>query len=69
LSTNTRNNSHTSNTSDKTPSKYRIIKDGWGNRANFQALYGLKMTPEDLEEGNAILQAMQEADREEALDQ
>lgn len=44
-------------------SKYRIVKDGWGSRPNFQASYGLKMTPEDLEEGNAILDAFLEDDR------
>ena len=39
-------------------SKYKIIKDGWGSRVNFQASYGLKMTPEDIETGNAILEEM-----------
>lgn len=39
-------------------SKYRFIKDGWGNRVNFQYSFGLKMTPEDIEEGNIILEAL-----------
>lgn len=46
-------------TSSRSTSKYKIVKDGWGSRTNFQASYGLKMTPEDLEEGNQILEAMQ----------
>ncbi|KUJ14612.1 uncharacterized protein LY89DRAFT_686305 [Mollisia scopiformis] len=46
-----------------TPSRSRIVAKGWGDRHNFQASYGLQMTPEDLEEGDAILKAMQEADR------
>ncbi|KZV91721.1 hypothetical protein EXIGLDRAFT_719112 [Exidia glandulosa HHB12029] len=37
------------------PTKYSVIKDGWGSRPNFQYSYGLKMTPEDLEEGEEIL--------------
>ncbi|KAK9235403.1 hypothetical protein V1525DRAFT_410064 [Lipomyces kononenkoae] len=44
-------------------SKSSIIRDGWGSRANFQASYGLKMTPDDLEEGEAILNALLERDR------
>ncbi|KAF2146075.1 uncharacterized protein K452DRAFT_315333 [Aplosporella prunicola CBS 121167] len=43
-------------------SKYQIVKEGWGNRPNFQASYGLKMTPEDIEEGNRILETFQELD-------
>ena len=41
------------------PRKYKIIKDGWGSRSNFQFSYGLKMTPDDMEEGNRILEGMQ----------
>lgn len=48
------------------PSKYRIVKDGWGSRSNFQASYLLGMDPEGLEEGNRILDAFIEADLEEA---
>jgi hypothetical protein len=44
-------------------SKDKIVKDGWGSRSTFQASYGLKMTPDGIEEGNRILEAMQEADR------
>ena len=43
-------------------SKYKIVKDGWGNRTNFQASYGLRTTPGDLEEGDGILELMQEND-------
>ncbi|KAG0138812.1 hypothetical protein HOY82DRAFT_5315 [Tuber indicum] len=43
-------------------SKYKIIKDGWGSRANFQASYGLGMSPEGLEEGDSILETMQCSD-------
>lgn len=43
-------------------SKYAIVKDGWGDRRNFQASYGLKMTPDDLGEGKRILEKMQEYD-------
>jgi hypothetical protein len=45
------------------PSKGSIVKDGWGSRSNFQASYGLDMTPEGLEEGETILNAMQDADK------
>jgi hypothetical protein len=40
----------------------RIVEEGWGSRSNFQASYGLRMTPEDLKVGNAILKAMLEED-------
>ncbi|PSR81706.1 hypothetical protein BD289DRAFT_372325 [Coniella lustricola] len=43
---------------------YRMIKDGWGNRPNFQASYGLGMDPEGIEEGNRILESFREADRQ-----
>ncbi|KAL1672386.1 hypothetical protein EV122DRAFT_224768 [Schizophyllum commune] len=39
----------------KRPTKYSIIKEGWGNRVMFQASYGLRMDPDDLAEGEAIL--------------
>jgi len=42
----------------------KIVKAGWGNRTNFQASCGLKMTPDDLEEGKAILKAFEKADKE-----
>ena len=44
----------------------KIVKAGWGSRSNFQASYGLKMTPDDLEEGKAILKAFENADKETA---
>ncbi|PWW77882.1 hypothetical protein C7212DRAFT_77912, partial [Tuber magnatum] len=43
-------------------SKYKIIKDSWGSRSNFQASYGLGTTPGDLEEGDRILEAFQKYD-------
>jgi hypothetical protein len=49
-------------------SKYKFIKDGWGSRPLFQASYGLKMTPEDLEEGDSILEALMEAEEEDRAD-
>ncbi|KAF2175442.1 kinase-like protein [Zopfia rhizophila CBS 207.26] len=45
--------------SNKHCSKGSIIRKGWGDRVNFQASYGLKITPEGYEEGDAILEAMQ----------
>ncbi|CAF9905595.1 MAG: hypothetical protein GOMPHAMPRED_003278 [Gomphillus americanus] len=44
-------------TYDKPMSKYEFLKP-WGGRENFQASYGLKMTPDDIDEGNAIIEAM-----------
>ncbi|KAL1968790.1 hypothetical protein VTN77DRAFT_1151 [Rasamsonia byssochlamydoides] len=52
----------------KPKSKYQFVKENWGNRPNFQFSYGLKMTPEDIEEGNLILEALMEMDREEMED-
>ncbi|KAJ4386397.1 hypothetical protein N0V93_009292 [Gnomoniopsis smithogilvyi] len=45
-------------------SNYGMVKDGWGSRPNFQASYGLGMTPEGIEEGNAILDKMREYDNQ-----
>lgn len=42
--------------------KYAIIKEGWGSRRNFQASYGLPMTPEGFKDGNAILDEMRKHD-------
>lgn len=47
------------------PSKYKIVKDGWGTRSNFQGSYGLGMAPNDLEQGEKILDAMLRANKEE----
>ncbi|ESK91191.1 hypothetical protein Moror_2911 [Moniliophthora roreri MCA 2997] len=49
---------------DKPRSAYQIIKDGWGNRVNFQLSYGLRMTPEDLQEGDLILDVLEKHERE-----
>lgn len=46
------------NPTRKRPTKYSIIKEGWGDRPNFQYSYGLKMGPDDIEEGNAILEQL-----------
>lgn len=45
------------------PGRDKIVRDGWGSHTNFQASYGLRTTPEGLEEGNRILDAMMENDR------
>ena len=47
----------------------KIAKAGWGNRNNFQASYGLKMTLDDFEEGKAIIKAFEKADKEMAKKQ
>ncbi|KAJ3711553.1 hypothetical protein EV361DRAFT_919770 [Lentinula raphanica] len=38
-----------------TPSRAQVARQGWGNRLNFQLSHGLRMTPDDIEEGNLIL--------------
>lgn len=46
-------------------SDYTMIKEGgWSSRSNFQASYGLSMTPDGIEEGNEILQSFRDADAE-----
>ncbi|CRK14808.1 hypothetical protein HYQ45_000515 [Verticillium longisporum] len=35
----------------------------WGGRQNFQHSYGLKMTPDDIAQGNAILDSMAKNNR------
>ncbi|KAJ0103752.1 hypothetical protein J7T55_001371 [Diaporthe amygdali] len=60
---------NTANTADTSAifqprSKYRIIKDGWGSRTNFQGSHGLKMDPDGLEEGNLILEGYQQCERD-----
>lgn len=55
----------TSSSTFQPRSKYRIVKDGWGSRTNFQGSHGLKMSPDDLEEGNLILEGYQECERAE----
>ncbi|KAJ3162703.1 hypothetical protein HDU86_003676 [Geranomyces michiganensis] len=44
-------------------SNYQFYKQ-WGSQHNFMASYGLKPTPEGYEEGNAIREAFQAADRQ-----
>ncbi|KAI9697690.1 MAG: hypothetical protein M1836_004640 [Candelina mexicana] len=56
-STNQTSSSNTSNGPEPF-TRYRVIKDGWGSRRKFQASYGLDMSPEGIEEGNAILEAL-----------
>jgi hypothetical protein len=36
----------------------RHIANCWGDRRNFQASFGLKVTPDDLKEGDAIIEAL-----------
>lgn len=55
----------TSSSTFQPRSKYRIVKDGWGSQTNFQGSHGLKMSPDDLEEGNLILEGYQECERAE----
>lgn len=57
--------SSSSNNNSNKPSAthYSVVRDGWGgSRANFQASYGLDMSPDGIEEGNAILDAFIEQD-------
>ncbi|KAH8774410.1 hypothetical protein F5883DRAFT_641031 [Diaporthe sp. PMI_573] len=50
------NNTETSSSTYQPPSKYRFIKDNWGNRINFQLSHGLRFDPDDFDEGNLILE-------------
>jgi len=43
-------------------SNYKMVKDGWGSRPNFQASYGLNMNPSGIAKGNKILDAFRQAD-------
>ncbi|KAF8427693.1 hypothetical protein EV426DRAFT_699759 [Tirmania nivea] len=47
------------------PSSQNQIIKSYGGRVNFQASFGLKMTPEDIEEGNRILEGFLQHDKEE----
>ncbi|KZV98129.1 hypothetical protein EXIGLDRAFT_728954 [Exidia glandulosa HHB12029] len=40
---------------DRPPTKYSVLKS-WGGRPNFQHSHGLKMIPDDIDEGNTILE-------------
>ncbi|KAH7097903.1 alpha/beta hydrolase fold-domain-containing protein [Auriculariales sp. MPI-PUGE-AT-0066] len=42
------------------PTRYSVVKDGWGTRLNFQHSYGLRMDLDDLEEGDRILDVILE---------
>ncbi|KAI9782186.1 MAG: hypothetical protein M1835_004077 [Candelina submexicana] len=72
-STNTDNSKSTTSTNQPTSSsntsngpdpfsRYRFIKDGWGRRSKFQASYGLDMSPDGIDEGNVILEALMKQD-------
>lgn len=43
-------------------SEHRSVNETWRSRCRFQACYGLRVTPEDLEEGEAILERSREQD-------
>ncbi|OQU95662.1 hypothetical protein CLAIMM_01845 [Cladophialophora immunda] len=47
----------------KSFSHNKAVRNGWGNRSNFQASYGLKVTQDDIEEGKEILKAMEGTDK------
>ncbi|KAI9759425.1 MAG: hypothetical protein M4579_002339 [Chaenotheca gracillima] len=53
----------TSSSSSGQPSRHAVVTEGWGSRNNFQNSYGLDKGPSGYEEGNNILDAMQDADR------
>ncbi|KAL0572733.1 hypothetical protein V5O48_009233 [Marasmius crinis-equi] len=44
-------------------SRNQTANEGWGSRSNFQYSHGLKMTPDDIDEGNEILDQYREYDR------
>ncbi|KAI9698387.1 MAG: hypothetical protein M1836_003967 [Candelina mexicana] len=58
------NNTSTNTGNSARPSKNQIVKQGWGNRQNFQYSYGLGVDPEGIEEGNAILEGLMALDAE-----
>lgn len=45
------------------PTKYRFVKDNWGDRKMFQYSHGLRMEPDDFEEGQIILEGYIESER------
>ncbi|KAF2839161.1 hypothetical protein M501DRAFT_1057451 [Patellaria atrata CBS 101060] len=51
-----------------TSTKASIIK-AYGGRPNFQHSFGLKMTPDDLKEGDHIIETFLEQDRQIANEQ
>ncbi|RNJ60161.1 hypothetical protein D7B24_009190 [Verticillium nonalfalfae] len=52
----------TSQPSSGYDTRHEIAK-AWGGRQNFQHSYGLKMTPDDIAQGNAILDSMAKNNR------
>lgn len=50
-------------------SNFQMTKEGWGGRVSFQTSMGLKMTPDDIEEGNQILDAFRNIDAEQEASQ
>lgn len=55
--------------SSSNQSNYQMAKEGWGDRVSFQTSMGLKMTPDDIDEGNEILDAYRDADAEQNANQ
>src|SRR5690606_3253298 len=61
------NPSRGSTSARQTQTKSGFLKEHYGgSRPLFQQIHGLKMTPEDLREGDEIIRAMMEMDAEEA---
>ncbi|PGH10792.1 hypothetical protein AJ79_05265 [Helicocarpus griseus UAMH5409] len=60
---NTPNRTGVTNTNEQ--SNYQFVKQGWGSRPNFQYSFGLKMDPDGIEEGNAIIEAFRQQDAQE----
>ncbi|KUI66403.1 hypothetical protein VM1G_01874 [Cytospora mali] len=50
-------------------SNYKMAKEGWGDRVSFQHSMGLKMTPDNIHEGNEILDAFRSSDAEQQANQ
>lgn len=68
-STTTQSHFHKANTNmsdNNDQSKSRTVNKGWGGRPNFQASYGLRMDPDGIAEGNAIIEGFAEIDRQNA---
>ncbi|KAJ6486399.1 hypothetical protein C8R47DRAFT_1128321, partial [Mycena vitilis] len=56
--------SKTGSDSKSAPTTRNQIIKSYGGRRNFQFSFGLKMDPDSIEEGNAILDAFEQHDRE-----
>jgi hypothetical protein len=51
-----------SSANDNAPiSDYKFIKDGWGDKHNFMASYGIKPTPDGYEEARVLLDGLRES--------